>query len=148
MYEKYRIVKKRIGELLIERGIITHEQLQEALNIQSGNKRLLGEILIELGYVTEDQVMASLTVQYGIPFLPLETYEISPDVIKAVPADLVNKYRFVPVEKIDDLITIALADVPDNTMIKDVESVLGCKLEVFITTPTAVTKTIEKYYSQ
>ena len=148
MPEKHRIVTKRIGELLIERGVITQEQLHEALRIQEEEKniRLLGEILIDLGYATEEEVITSLTTQYGMPFLPLESYEIDPEVIKSVPADLVHKYDFVPIDKMGDLLTIVISDVPNGETTSQIEEKLGCKVECFVTTPSALRKEIEKYY--
>lgn len=146
MPERHRIVSKRIGELLMERGIISQEQLDEALKIQSENKKLLGEILVDLGYATEEEVMTSLTTQYGMPFLPLESYEIDTEVIKTIPADLVHKYNFMPIDKIGDLLTIVIADVPDGVTISHLEENLGCKVESFVTTPSALKKAIEKYY--
>lgn len=146
MPEKRRIVKKRIGELLIERGVVTDEQLQEALEVQKENKKLIGEILIDLGYATEEEVMISITTQYGMPFLPVESYEIDPEIINTIPADIVHKYNFMPIDKIGDLLTIVISDVPDGETLSQIEESLGCKIESFVTTPSALRKTIEKYY--
>lgn len=146
MPERRRIVTKRIGELLIERGIITQEQLEEALKIQKEDKKLLGEILVNLGYATEEEVMISLTTQYGVPFLPLESYEIDPEMIKSIPADIVHKYNFIPIDKIGDLLTIVVSDVLDGMVISQLEDSLSCKVESFVTTPSALRKAIEKYY--
>lgn len=146
MPERRRIVKKRIGEILIERGIITKEQLQEALDVQTDKKKLLGEILIDLGHATEEEVMISLTTQYGIPYLPIESYEVNPEIIKSVPKELVHKFNFIPVDKIGDMLTIAVSDIPGDESIQQIEESLNCKVESFITTPGALRKAIEKYY--
>lgn len=146
MPERHRIITKRIGELLMERGVITKEQLQEALEIQRENKKLLGEILVDLGYATEEEVMTSITTQYGVAFLPLENYEIDPEIIKSVSADLVHKYSFIPVDRICGLLTIVISDVPDSESVSKIEEALGCKVESFITTSSALRKAIEKYY--
>ena len=146
MSEKRRIVAKRIGELLIERGVITPEQLQEALNNQQETKKLLGETLIDLGYATEEHIMISLTTQYGIPYLPIESYEIDAEVVNFVPKELRDKYDFLPVDKIGDLLTIVIADVPNLDTISQIEEVLGCKVTTFVTTPTAFKQAVEKYY--
>lgn len=143
---KKRVISKRLGELLIERGIITQEHLQEALSVQTRDKRLLGEILIQLGYVTEEEVMICLTTQFGIPFLPIESYEIDPEIISFVPAELVHRYNFIPIDKIGDLLTIVISDIVSNEDIAKMEEKLECRIECFVTTPTALKGAIEKYY--
>lgn len=141
-----RIVTKKIGELLIERDIITPGQLQEALILQQENKKLLGEILINLGYATEEDIMVCLTTQYGMPYLPLESYEVNMEVIKSVPAELVHKYNFVPIDKISNLLTIVVSDILDIKIINEIENALNCKVQCFVATPSSLRKVIEKYY--
>ncbi len=146
MSQRHRVVKKLIGELLIERGFLTQEQLQEALRVQKESKKLIGEILLELGYVSEEEVMICLTTQYGLPYLPLESYEINDEVISSVPADLVKKYRFIPIDRIGDMVTIASSNILAEEALTQIESTIGVKVEYFVTTPTALRKAIEKYY--
>lgn len=147
MPEHHRVISKKMGELLVERGVITNEQLQEALKLQTENKKLLGEILINLGYATEEEVMICLTTQYGMPYLPLETYEIDPEVIGSVPAELVRRYNFIPIDRIGNLLTIVTSDVMEDNVLNEIEKNLGCKVRCFLTTPSALRKAIEKYYN-
>lgn len=146
MPDRGRVVTKKIGELLVERGVITREQLEEALRRQRENKKLLGEILVELGYATEEEVMVCLTTQYGMPYLPLEGYEIDQEVLNSVSAELADKYNFVPIDRIGSLLTIVTSDVVDCDKLYEVEHALGCKVQVFVTTPAALRSAIEKYY--
>ncbi|MFH1046148.1 MAG: hypothetical protein V1727_04200 [Candidatus Omnitrophota bacterium] len=152
MLPKNRVVNKRIGKLLVERGIITSKQLEEALTVQveqeihTKRRKLLGEILIELGYASEEDVINSVTTQYGVPYLPIDSYEIDEDLIKTVPPDLVEKYEFLPIDKIGDLFTIAIADIPDTETVAELEKSLKCKVEAFVCGPAALRKAIEKYY--
>lgn len=146
MTDRPRVVRKRLGELLIEREVITQEQLQEALSTQSKNKKLLGEILVDLGYATEEEIMICLTAQYGIPYLPVERYEVEPDIISLVPAELVRKYRFIPIDKISNLLTIIASDILDTNVVDELENVLKCKIQSYITAPSALEKAINKYY--
>jgi type IV pilus assembly protein PilB len=146
MSDKIKVVAKRIGELLVDRGVITQSQLTEALNVQKKSKKLLGEILIELGYATEEEVMICLTTQYGIPYLPIESYEIDQDVISSVSSEMVHKYQFVPVDKLGNLLTIVTSDIIDNVTLSEIGGLLNLKIQSFVTTPTALRKAIEKYY--
>lgn len=146
MSDRPRVVTKKIGELLVERGFITKEQLEEALEIQKNNKKLLGEILIEHGYASEEQVMICLTTQYGIPYLPLESYEIDLQIIDSVPSELARKYNFIPIDKIGNLLTIVSSDILDQDIINEIEKGLGCKIQSFVTTSSALRMAMEKYY--
>lgn len=146
MPERNRVVTKRIGELLLERGVITKPQLEEALRQQKENKKLLGEILIDLGYATEEEVMICLTTQYGMPYLPLESYEVDQEIINSVPSEVVHRFNFIPIDRIGNLLTVVTSDVIDCDRYLELEKALGCKIQTFVTTPGALRKAIEKYY--
>lgn len=146
MPERPKVITKKIGELLLERGIISQEQLDEALKVQKESKKLLGEVLVDLGYATEEEVMVCLTTQYGVPYLPLESYEIDAEIINSIPPELAKKYHFVPIDKMGNLLTIVTSDIIDQDVLKEIEAVVGCKIQGFVTTNSALKKAIEKYY--
>ena len=85
---KDRVLHKRLGKLLLERGTINEEQLNKALELQKKQQeqgsrwKLIGEILIELGYASEEEVINSVTTQYAVPFLHIEGYEIDEEYVK------------------------------------------------------------------
>ncbi|MBN3039143.1 MAG: hypothetical protein JW869_07010 [Candidatus Omnitrophica bacterium] len=149
-----KVLHKRIGKLLLERGIISEEQLNEALELQKkqqqeqGRWRLIGEILVERGYATEEEIITSVTTQYAVPFLPIESYGIDEELIKSVPADIVQKHVFLPIDKMGSLITITIAEIPDAETISDIEQALGCNVEIFVSSPTELRRAIEKYYGE
>lgn len=144
--EAEKKIKKRIGEILVERGVITVDQLKEALIIQNKSDKLIGDILVELGYAQEEDIITSLSTQYGIPFLPVESYDIDQRVMKIVPQELIKKYNFLPVDKIENLLTIAVSDVIDSETVEDIEKKLNCKIQFFLAVPTALKQAIKKYY--
>ena len=150
MLWKSRVVNKRLGEMLVERGIITNDQLKQALAIQSqqdsGQRKLLGEILATLGYASEEDVLTSVTAQYGIPYLPLESYEIDKELIKLVPASLVRQHLFIPIDRRESLLTIVIADVPDAGAIAKIEESLKCKVAVFVSSSSSLRAAIKKHY--
>lgn len=146
MVEKSKVITKKIGELLVERGIVSEEQLAEALKIQKENKKLLGEALIDLGYATEEEVMICITTQYGVPYLPLESYEVDSEIINSVPSELAKKYNFIPIDKIGSMLTIVTSDILEQDTLEEIEKTLNCKAQSFVTTPSALRKAMEKYY--
>jgi len=100
MYPFKRLVKKQLGELLIERGIITKTQLGKALDVQKEKGGLLGQVLVVLGFTKEEEIAQALTVQYGFPYLPLQNYELSKEVVQLIPENVSKQYCLIAVDKI------------------------------------------------
>ncbi len=142
-----KIINKQLGELLIERGVITQEQFQKALDVQKqGAGSLIGEILIELGFLKEEDIAQTLTAQYGFPFLPLGNYEIGVEVIEIIPARIARQSMLVPIDKIGNNLTIAMSNPLDVQTIEDIEILTSCNVQVFVSTSSDIKKAIEKYY--
>jgi len=140
--------KKQLGELLIERGVITHEQLALAIDYQKTHKGLIGELLVELNYATEKDIAQALTCQYGFPYLPLNNYEIDPQVISSIPEEICRKFCLIPIDKIGKSLTIAMANPLNRIAAEDVELLTNCLIQIFVSTATEIKECIEKYYKK
>ena len=143
-----RIVSKQLGELLIESGIITDSQLEKALKIQREKGGLIGQILVVLGFAKEDEIAQSLTVQYGFPYLPLNCYEINSEAIKLIPENVAKQYNLIAIDKIGDLLTIAMSNPLNIQAVEDIEMITKFKVQVFVSTMTDINNSILKYYSK
>lgn len=143
-----RIVSKQLGELLRERGIINEAQLEKALKIQREKGGLIGQILVMLGFAKEEEIAQALTVQYGFPYLPLDNYEINPDAIKLIPENVATQYNLIAIDKIEDLLTIAMSNPLNVQAVEDVELITKCKVQVFVSTMTDINNAIKKYYAR
>lgn len=142
-----KIINKQLGELLIERGVITEEQFQKAMGVQKERGGfLIGEILIELGFLKEEDIAQTLTAQYGFPFLPLSNYEIGSEVIDIIPARIARQSMLVPIDKIGNNLTIAMSNPLDVHTIEDIEILTSCNVQVFVSTSSDIKRAIEKYY--
>lgn len=141
-----RIINKQLGELLLERGIITPEQLGKALTFQQDKGGLIGEVLVELGFAKEEDIAQALTSQYGFPFLPLGNYEINTELINIIPVRVARQYVLVPIDKIGNNLTVAMSNPLNIQAIEDIELLCGCSVQAFVATSSDVKKTIEKYY--
>ena len=141
-----RVITKRIGEILLERGIITPAQLQKALAHQAQNGGLLGQIFIELGFVTEQEVALALTAQYGFPYLPLDNYEIEEGVTALIPEHVARQYCLIPVDRIGNALTVAMADPSNVQAVDDIEMLTSCVVQTFVATPTDIRNAIDRYY--
>ena len=100
----------RLGDLLIDAGVITQEQLSQALANQKKTKRRLGDELVQSGIITERQVVDALTMQLGIDYIDLTTTEIDPAMTKLVPKNLAKRYNVVPVRTRGDELYLAMSD--------------------------------------
>ncbi|MDD5561214.1 MAG: hypothetical protein PHT50_03670 [Candidatus Omnitrophica bacterium] len=141
-----KINNKQLGELLLEQGIISQEQLGHALELQRGKDMLIGEILVELGYVKEDDIAQSLTAQYGFPYLSLGNYDVSPEITSIIPARVARQYLLVPIDKIGNNLTLAMSNPLNAQAIYDVELLSSCSVQAFVSTSSDIKRAIEKYY--
>ena len=143
-----RIINKQLGELLVDRGLVTQEKLERALTYQRDKGGLIGEILVELGFVKEEDIAQALTTQYGFPFLPLGNYDINTDILSIIPARVAKQYLLIPVDKIGNNLTIAMSNPLNVQAVEDVELLSGCSVQIFVSTSSDVKKAIERYYKE
>ncbi len=143
-----RVTTKQLGELLIERKIITPEQLQKALDFQKINGGLIGEILVQLGSAKEEDIAQVLTAQYGFPYLPLTNYDIDLEAAKIVPQQVARQYCLIPIDKIGNNLTVAMSNPLNTQAIEDVEMISKCVVQAFVSTTTDIRKAIERCYAK
>lgn len=137
---------KQLGQLLLENGIINKRQLETALALQKKESGLLGEKLVKLGYTTEEKIVTALAAQCGYPYLPLASYQIAPELIKIIPENVARQYYVVPVDRIGEMLTIAIADPTNTLAINDLTYITKCKIQVFVSTAGEIKQTIDHYY--
>jgi type IV pilus assembly protein PilB len=138
--------KKKIGDLLLEAGLITQEQLEEALNIQKKTGKRLGRILIDCNYVNETQVLEVLEFQLGIPFIDLNTVTIAPEVQRLIPYQLIKRHNVVPVKLELKLLYVAMEDPLNFITIDDLRMATNLEIAPVISFKSAITNTINKLY--
>ncbi len=142
-----RASSKHLGELLVERGVISRAQVEKVIEHQRSHAGVLfGEALVNLAFATEEDIAQALTCQYGFPYLPLANYEIDPEVIRSVPANLCGQFCLVPIDKIGKSLTLAMANPLNVKAVDDVELITGCTVQAFVSTTTDIRNAIKKYY--
>ena len=137
---------KQLGELLVERGLIKADQLQHALEVQKDKGGLIGQVIVDLGYVSEEAIAQAITAQYGFPYLPMKNYEIDTEVIKVIPKNVAVQYCLIPVDKIGNNLTIAMANPMNNQAVEDIALMSGLCVQLFVSTASDIKKAIEEYY--
>ena len=141
-----KVVNKQLGEILVERGVLTRARLEEILIFQKEKGLLFGEALVQMKYGTEEDVMQALTCQYGFPYLPLANYEIAPEVVATLPREICKQYCLVPIDKIGRSLTVAMANPLNVQAIEEVEKLTSCSVQTFVSTPTEISSAISRYY--
>ncbi len=136
--------QKPIGELLIQAGTVSTEQLSRALKIQDkGGKGLVGQILVNMGACQQAAILASLNRQFRISTVELERVEISPSVAALVPTDKCREHRLMPFEKIGSTLCISMANCLNRKAINEVEELTKLKVKPFNSTWIEIRKAIE-----
>lgn len=143
-----RVIAKQLGELLMERKVITSDQLHEGLKVQQSKGGLLGQILVSLGYATEEAIAQALTAQYGFPYLPLKHYTIEGELIRLIPENVARQYCLVAVDRIGDTLTVAMADPLNSNAVEDIEMLTHCSVQIFVSTMSDVAETIRQHYGE
>jgi len=139
--------KKKIGDLLVERGYITAAQLEEGLEAQSATGRRLGEVLIEKGFITEDQLTETVSERLGIPRISLAQMVIDPHVVQTVTVDVARRYTLIPIFEIGNTLTLAMADPLNIIAIDEVKYLTGREVKRSVANPSEIKKAIDECYS-
>ena len=139
-------VSRRLGDLLVNEGLITQENLQRALVEQKGSNEKLGSILVRLGLIQEDQLIGFLSRQYGIPSITLTQLDIDPEVVKLVPAQIAKKYEVLPVKRTGNALTLAMADPTNVFALDDVAFMTNLQVLPVVASQGAIRQAIERLY--
>ncbi len=142
-----KLTKKRLGEILVEEGYITEEQLLEALDFQkkSDSGMILGEVLIDRGYVSERGIARAIATQFHLPFLTLQNHAVNKDMSSLLPTQMLHRYQFVPLDRFANVITILMSGVLSADIITEIQELTGCELFVFIGTSRDVKMALNEF---
>lgn len=140
--------KIRIGDLLVEAGAITEEELQQAIDYQKENGGKLGNVIMNLGFISQELLVTVLTTQMNIDFVELKACKLDDDIIKLVPENLIKKYKVVPLGYDEDnpnILKVAMADPMDLNAIDDIGIATNTTVEPLLAMEDDVMETIGKY---
>lgn len=141
--------KPRLGEALLQAGLINKEQLEHALLQQKRTNERLGKILIKLGYVSEENILKFLSDQLGMPFRGIDVDNINKDVINLIPEFIIRRRLIFPISKKDNVLTLAMADPLDIFTIDDIRLSIGdVVVEPVIASERDINKAIEKFFGK
>jgi len=125
-------IRRRIGEILIEDGLLSKAQLDEALVIQKEKGGLIGKIFVEKGFVTEESLIGALGKQFKVPYIPLKNYSINPDMAEVLKADFCHENLAVAFDCDHKRVYVAVADPMNDGTIEKIRALTGRIPQVFL----------------
>ncbi|MDI6792612.1 MAG: ATPase, T2SS/T4P/T4SS family [bacterium] len=142
--------KLRLGDMLVKGGMITEEQLKQALEKQKGSGKRLGRILMSLGWINEEMLLDFLSSQLGIPRINLiEIDQLDPNAIKLIPEFIVRRHTLIPIKRTLKEVVIAMSDPLDILAIDDIRVMIGdLEVKPAIAPETQIVEAIDKYYGR
>jgi len=138
--------RKRLGEFLVDAGLIDDKTLAKALDIQKTKKKKLGQVLLDMAVVDEREIAEAISKQFNIPIIRLDNREIPKEVIDLVPADMAEGYLIIPVEEKGRSLLLAMANPLEPYAVDDVRFVTRMPIVVAVATQREVLRALEKYY--
>jgi len=139
--------KKLLGDSLVEKGVITAEQLSQAELEAKADAEPLRKILTKKGLISEEDLTAFLSQQFNVPFVDLANYLIDPEVIDLIPEGLARKHLLIPILRIGDDLTVAMVDPSDVFALDELHMKTGLSIEPALATETEVKKALDQHYA-
>jgi type IV pilus assembly protein PilB len=143
---------KRLGDILISEGVITEEQLKEAISLQEKEGKKIGEILVKLGYISEEQIVIALSKQLSIPYISFASGKLRPapdqNLEELIPYDFAIKNLVLPLSRNLNSLTVVMFDPLDLILIDNLKKLTGCEINPVISTKTDILKAIEVFYGR
>jgi type IV pilus assembly protein PilB len=142
------VVKKDLGQILLERGVINQEQLSQALDVQRSAPGDIGRIIVDLGFVEgkEKDVLKARAEVLGCPYVDLTTTKVEQGAVNLVPEHLAKKYTIIPFKKDGMNLTVATADPTNPYMTGDLRVVTGCQIKMALASEDDILDAIRRSY--
>jgi type IV pilus assembly protein PilB len=138
-----RLTRKKLGEILVEQGLISEQQVQDALRQQHQQGILFGEALVEQGLITEDKMVSVLIDQFGIPYIDPTKYAISDDLLEIFDPAMMRRFQFVPLDMVGSVLVVAIAGLLSEDLLLSMEQETGCTIHLYLTRMNSIRKVLD-----
>lgn len=135
-----------IGQILIDEGVVTPEQLEKALFEQKNSAEMVCTALVRLGFTTEEKAFTILARQLNLRYVRLKERKLDPLVIQKVTAKFASHYKIIPIELQGEALVVAMADPLDIRTLDDLKLLLGVEVKAVLASETEILEAIRKYY--
>src|SRR3984957_47746 len=139
--------RKPLGQLLVDKEIVTPEQLDRALEEQrrSNHQKLLGEIVVEMRFCTEDQVTETLAQAYGVPYARISPRVADPKVVGLLPREFLEKHQILPLFLVEGVLTVAVPEPANVFLLEEIGRISGYSVQVVAATTRDIRATLQAY---
>ncbi|MFQ5591655.1 MAG: GspE/PulE family protein [Phycisphaerae bacterium] len=136
---------KPIGEVLVERGLLTSKQIDEALTEQAraGTRKLLGEIVVDLGFCSAADVAEALAASYDVPFARITPDLVDPNTLSALPRDFIIGNSVLPLFKVDNILTVAVTEPSNVFLLEEIAQLAGCPVQIVATVKSDIEEALQ-----
>ena len=138
--------KQLFGDILLERAVITRNQLEEALSLKAQRGGYLGQALMQLGYVNARDVAAALVIQSHIPYIAIDQYEIGQDILRLIPREIAYRHHVMPLDRVNGILSLVMADPLDEAMTMELSEMTHCRIVPFIAAVDQINAAIQRAY--
>jgi len=138
--------RKLLGAILTELGVVTHTQLQEALELQKESSVRIGDALLSLSYCAPGDIAKALSMQFGRKVVDPRTLDIPQEALAAVPKAMAKEHHLIPIARQDGRLTVAVADPLDLYALDHLRFATNCDIEYVIAASDAIEEAIKQKY--
>ena len=136
----------RLGDQMLEEGVLSSEQLQEALKEKNRTRKPLGEVLLSMDLVSLEELNEFIAKQLALPTVDLSSYTIDPEVISLFDEKVARKYKMIPLFKIENVLTVAMADPLDIFALDNVKGMVQFEIEPVIASEQSIAGAIDHFF--
>lgn len=136
----------KLGEILLEQGLISEDMLAQALEEQQKDGKRIGSTLMKLGFVKEEELLKALSKHFGIESVDLREHELDESLLKLIPSEIAGKYLVVPVNRFGHTITLAMINPGDVAAVEDIQFATGFEVVPVVASEDAILEIVREHY--
>ncbi|MFP5360832.1 MAG: GspE/PulE family protein [Actinomycetes bacterium] len=136
---------KQLGSILLEEGVLTEEQLVDAIDEQQARGQSLGRTLVEMGYISEGQLVRALASQVGMEFVELADYPVDRSAVAMVPAAVCRRHTVLPIAVEDGIIKVAMSNPGNVVAVDDIRTITRLQVSPVVASFEDVVSAIDRY---
>ncbi|HAR35454.1 MAG TPA: hypothetical protein DCR87_00830 [Acidobacteria bacterium] len=146
--DKLEAFRRKIGDLLLSRHLVTAKQLEQAVKIQKKTKKRLGQILLELGYISEEELASALAYQRQWAFVEIDPYVVEPGLLRIIPKWLAERYHIFPLKYESGVLHLAIDRIDLGLLKSSLSELMKVEVKFSLTTTYDINYAIERAYSE
>lgn len=141
-------MRKKIGEVLVEKKLVSQAQIEEILKEQAHSQKLIGELLVEKQLLSEILLYQALAHQHRMPFVDLQAVKLNEKLIQAVPYEIASEYSMIPIEMKDHVVVVAVANPRTSLPVEELKVLTGAReIQTVLSLPGQIEDTLRDRYS-